>query len=90
MSNTKSADKCAHRLWIVRRFRISQYLRVGCAVTAICAAVITMRSLNMDSALIAADGLTDASYWVVGDAYFLGKPRRTAVGMTYIFWKGKL
>jgi hypothetical protein len=34
--------------------------------------------------------ITDESYWVVSDAYFLNKPRRRQVGMTMVFWKGSL
>jgi hypothetical protein len=34
--------------------------------------------------------ITEESYWVVSDAYFLNKPRRSQVGMTIVFWKGEM
>jgi hypothetical protein len=52
--------------------------------------VAILCDLSATASSMAADSLSDGSYWIVSDAYFLGKPRRTAVGKTFVFWKGKL
>jgi|GEM_PF-4230719 hypothetical protein len=52
--------------------------------------LVTLYALSATTSSIAAESVTDGSFWVVSDAYFLGKPRRTAVGKTFVFWKGKL
>src|SRR3954463_2360028 len=52
--------------------------------------LVTVIALSAPTASIAAEGLLDGSFWVVSDAYFFDKPRRSAVGTTFVFSKGKL